>query len=177
MNSHLHVYHTCIPQPFFTKWEQKRGLDVKLTYQLTNVRDQKCELSEMSMRLNLASPIEARIETRSTQAFSSHPAMSQPGLQLNFRNHVLLPCTLLAQLTSHISHTQHKSENVAVLARRGKVTMYIHMYYSMSSIPTSRSVPPQRRDKFSARIMQKITGSRPVYTFFERVQNGLYVYS
>jgi hypothetical protein len=49
--------------------------------------------------------------------------------------------TLLA-LTSHVSHTKHRPEHVAVLARRDTVTMYIYKNYSMSNIPASRSVPP-----------------------------------
>jgi hypothetical protein len=49
--------------------------------------------------------------------------------------------TWLAQLTSHISHTYHRPDHVAVLARHGTVAMYIYIHYSMSNILASRSLP------------------------------------
>ncbi len=48
------LFHTCIPKPFFTKWEQSMGLDWKPTYQLTNASvhptnvTQLCERWEMN---------------------------------------------------------------------------------------------------------------------------------
>ena len=84
---------------FSPKWNKSMGLDWKLTYQLTNVSVQKCDLSEMSIRV--LSRLVSNSERPSLLITSRD--MIQPVLQ-KFRNHAPLPCTLLAQLTSHISH-------------------------------------------------------------------------
>ena len=89
------------------------GLDWKLTCQLTHVSVQKSKLSEMSIRdlPRLVSNSECR------SLLIAFHNISQPGLQ-KFRNHAQLLGTLLAQLTSHISHAQHWLEHVTVPAQR-----------------------------------------------------------
>ncbi len=67
---------------------------------------------------------------------------------------------------------RHQAPLAGARTRRGSssVIMYINVHYNTANIPLSRSVSGNV-GVITARIMQKISGSRPVCTFFEHVQN------
>jgi hypothetical protein len=61
----------------------------------------------------------------------------------------------------------HQAPLAGARTRRGSssVIMYINIHYNMANIPELRSVS-HNIGVITARSMQKITGSRPVCTFF-----------